>query len=117
MLDLEKKVVAIASIGAMLLASSAVLFDRLLVAYAISLAYAIVRWKLCEHGKMQVSNDLTKWALKAFIVICCFLFAAGGGAFGQMFKLKHELLPGVIAFLGFVFAYDIGRYFKRITTN
>jgi uncharacterized membrane protein len=116
MLDLEKKIVAVVSIGAMLMASSAVLFDRLLLAYAISIAYAIVRWKFCEYGEIQVSNNLTKWILRTFVVVCCIIFAAGGGAVGEMFKLKHELLPGAIAILGFAFAYDIGRYFKRISS-
>lgn len=114
MLEIEQKLVAVASIGLMLLASSALLYDRLLFAYAISLVYAVVRWKFAENGKILVSTVLVKWLLRCFIVISCILFAAGGGALGEYFK-KYEFGAGISALIGFAFAYDIGRFLKKIT--
>ncbi|MEN9879715.1 MAG: hypothetical protein RIQ55_361 [Pseudomonadota bacterium] len=116
MLDIEKRLVAVASISFMLVASCALLFDRLIIAYAISLMYAVVRWKFAENGEMLVSNSFAKWALRCFVAICCVLFAAGGSAFGEGFR-KYELVPGIMAFVGFAFAYDIGRFFGKVNVK
>ena len=111
---MKDKAIAIASIAFMLIAASSVLFDRLLVAYSIALIYAIVRWKISEQQGLIVKENYVKWLLRAFIVICCVILGAGGSGFSSAFEKSSPLISGLINLLGFVFAYDIGRYFNKI---
>ena len=114
---MKDKAIAISSIIFMLFAASAVLFDRLLFAYGIALIYAVVRWKISEQQGLVVKSDATKWALRIFVVICCVIFAAGGGSFSSAFERSNPLFQGIFALLGFSFAYDIGRYFNKIVVE
>jgi hypothetical protein len=114
---MKDKIIAVSSIGFMLFAASAVLFDRLLLAYAIALVYAIVRWKISEQNGLVVKSETAKWCVRIFIVICCVLFAAGGGHFSSIFEGRNPAMQGAFAFIGFAFAYDIGRFFSRVVKS
>ncbi len=115
---MKDRVIAIASIAFMLFAASAKLCDMPLIAYAIALIYAVVRWKLCESGQIQVKNLPVQWMLRSFIVICCVLFAAGGGHLSSVMDKSSPIAGGIFAFFGFAFAYDIGRFFlRRLNSN
>lgn len=115
MLDIEQKLIAAVSIVLMLIAASAVFYDRLFVAYGLSLIYAVVRWKFCEKGTIVVSSLPAKVLLQLFVVISAIVFAAGGSSLGSGFT-KYTLGPGIGALIGFVLAFDIARYFTKIKT-
>jgi|688.fasta_scaffold558342_1 hypothetical protein len=111
---MKERLIAIVSIAWMLFAASAVLFDRPLFAYAIALIYAAMRWKLSEKQLLTVGSQAVLWLVRAFLVICCIIFAASGGSLGSGFEKINPIFGGVFAFIGFALAFDAGRCLKRV---
>lgn len=112
-----QKSIAILSIFIMLLVAPAIFYDFLIFAYACVILFAIVRWKLAENNRITTPNLIIKWLFKGIFIYWGIIFGAGGNHYSTVFSSQYPLLSIFLNAVGFVFVYDILRFFNKIETK